>query len=78
MLGLALDEPTDDCSVFEVNNLKVYMQAGLSDQMEQFGGVTIDFIDDGPQRRGFTVSTQNRPGDSDCSSGCPPSGCGDK
>ncbi len=79
MLGLALDEPTDDCSVFEVNKLKIYMQAGLTDQLEQFGGVQIDFIDEGPDRRGFTITTQNKPGGggSDCSSGCSSSGCGD-
>lgn len=78
MLGLALEEPNDDCSVFEVKSLSIYMIAGLSDQLEQFGGVAIDFIDDGPQHCGFTVAPQTKPGGSDCSSGCPSSGCGDK
>lgn len=53
------------------------MHPSLVDQLQQFGGVVIDFIDNGPSQRGFTISTKIKPEGlncGSCSSGSP--GCG--
>ena len=52
------------------------MHASLADQLQQFGGVVIDFIDNGPENRGFTISTKTKPAGMDCGSGsCGSGGC---
>jgi len=73
-LGLALDEPDSSFYVSESNGIKVYIQPTLSEQLKLMGGVIIDFIDEGPDQRGFVVNTRMKSGHSDCSSG----GCGGK
>lgn len=73
-MGLALDEPDDSLSTFNHNGIDVHMHPDLAEQLKQFGGVVIDFIDNGPQQRGFTITTKVRT-QADCSSGCGSSGC---
>ncbi|MEZ5359184.1 MAG: hypothetical protein R3F48_10185 [Candidatus Zixiibacteriota bacterium] len=53
------------------------MHPSLVDQLQQFGGVMIDFIDNGPNQRGFTISTKTKPEGMDCGScGTGDHGCG--
>jgi hypothetical protein len=77
---LALDEPNETFSTFKSNNIDVSMHPDLAEQLKPFGGVAIDYIDNGPHQRGFTISTKIKPTGADCS-GCHPdsgSGCGDE
>jgi len=78
-LGLALDEPDATFSTFTSNNIDVLMHPDLVEQLKQFGGVVIDFIDNGPEQRGFTISTKVKPSGEDCS-GCSSASdhCGDE
>lgn len=54
------------------------MHPDLVEQLKPLGGVVIDFVDNGPQQRGFTINTKIKPGAADCS-GCGDgdTGCGD-
>ena len=76
VLGLALDEPDNGYSQYQSSGIDVFMHPDLVNQMQPFGGVLIDFVDDGPQQRGFVVGTKNKPQGMDCSKGCGESGCG--
>jgi hypothetical protein len=74
-LGLALDEPNGDYQTFNSNEIEILVHPDLAQQLTQFGGVEIDYVDDGPHRRGFTVATKRKQTGTDCS-GCSPEGCG--
>jgi Fe-S cluster assembly iron-binding protein IscA len=76
VLGLALDEPDETCSAYESNGISVYMHPALIEHLEPLGGVIIDFIDNGPDQRGFTISTRIKP-ESSCGGSCSSHGCGD-
>jgi hypothetical protein len=75
---LALDEPKDSYSTFSSNSIDVSIDPKLAKQLEPMGGVIIDFVDNGPKQRGFTVSTKNKPKGLDCTEGCGPGGCDDQ
>jgi hypothetical protein len=78
-LGLALDEPNDEFTTYQSNNIDVGIHPQLDEQLKPLGGVVIDYIDNGPQQRGFTVSTKSKPDGMDCSScGTGSSTCGDE
>ena len=50
----------------------------LDEQLKPFGGVAIDYVDNGPQQQGFTIRTASRPEGGGCSScGSAEGGCGD-
>ena len=54
------------------------MHPDLAEQLKPFGGVVIDYIDNGPHQRGFTISTKTKPAGADCSScGSASDHCGD-
>jgi hypothetical protein len=74
-LGLALDEPEEGLTNFNSNGIEVFMHPGLVDQLQQFGGVAIDFIDEGPDRKGFVVATKDKPAGHDCKGCNTDSGC---
>lgn len=75
---MALDEPNASFSTFTSNEIDVQIHPDLAEQLKPFGGIAIDYIDNGPQQRGFTISTKIKPHGADCS-GCAPDGggCGD-
>lgn len=76
-MGLALDEPNDSYDTYSSNAIDVQIHPDLVDQLKQFGGVEIDFVDNGPHQRGFTIRTKVKPDDSGCSScGSGTDGCG--
>jgi hypothetical protein len=78
VLGLALDEPNDSYTTYTSHAIDVQIHPDLDDQLKQFGGVDIDFVDNGPYQRGFTIRTRVKPAGSDCSSCASESdGCGD-
>jgi hypothetical protein len=52
------------------------MHPDLTEQLKPFGDVLIDFVDGGPEQRGFMISTSAKPEGRDCAGGCG-SGCGD-
>jgi hypothetical protein len=55
----------------------VHIHPDLADQLKPLGGVDIDFIDNGPQQRGFMIRTKSRPEGADCSGcGSGADGCG--
>lgn len=76
-MGLALDEPDSNCSKFTSNGITVYMHPDLTEQLKPFGDVVIDFVDYGPEQRGFMISTSVKPEGRDCAGGCG-SGCGEE
>jgi hypothetical protein len=77
-LGLALDEPNETFGTYTSNNIDVQMHPDLVKQLEPLGGVVIDFIDNGPQQRGFTINTKTKPEGADCSGcGTDSDGCGE-
>ncbi len=51
------------------------MHPDLAGQLKPLGGLIIDFIDQGADRRGFTISTKMKPQGIDCSRGCGESDC---
>ncbi|MCK5126756.1 MAG: hypothetical protein KAR42_10920 [candidate division Zixibacteria bacterium] len=62
---------------FNSQGIDVFMHQSLVDQLQQFGGVLIDFVDNGSDQRGFTISTKNKPDGLDCGScGTAEGGCG--
>jgi len=61
---------------YESQGIQVYMHPGLVEQLEPLGGVVIDFVDNGPQQRGFMISTKDKPAGSCSSEGCGSEGCG--
>ena len=74
-LGLALDEEKSDDVLFEKQDLTFLV---TKDLLEQCGGITIDYLDDGP-RSGFSISSiKPLPGaGGGCNSGsCGSGGCG--
>lgn len=70
MLGLALDEPDGTSAKFTSNGIDVYMHPDLREQLKPFGEVVIDFVDYGPDQRGFMISTSVKPAGRDCAGGC--------
>lgn len=76
VLGLALDEPDETCSSFESNGISVFMHPALVEHLEPLGGVIIDYIDNGPEQHGFTITTKIKP-ESSCGGGCESHACGD-
>ncbi len=74
-MGLALDEPDESFTAFTSNGIQVYMHPTLVAQLEPMGGVVIDFVDYGPEQRGFMINTKIKPNSSDCASGCGSGGC---
>ena len=52
-LGLALDEPKDSDKVFDQDELKFLIEAGL---LTSCGSIKVDFVDAGP-RSGFSISS---------------------
>jgi Fe-S cluster assembly iron-binding protein IscA len=70
---MALDEPKDDDKRFEENNMTFVMAPDVESVVNQNGGLSIDYVDDG-YRKGYTV---NMGAGGDCSSGgCGSGGCG--
>jgi len=63
---------------FMADGISVYMAPDLVEQLKPLGGVVIDFVDYGPDQRGFTITTKVKPGGGDCSSGCGSGGCGEE
>ncbi|MEE9441844.1 MAG: hypothetical protein V3V99_04180 [candidate division Zixibacteria bacterium] len=72
---MALDEPEEGLTNFNSKGIEVFMHSALADQLQQFGGVSIDFIDEGPDRRGFVIATNNKPAGHDCKGCNTDSGC---
>lgn len=71
MLGLALDEPSDQDQVFDEQELKFVIAKDLLDQV---GAIKVDFVDAGYQS-GFSISTEKPVpgaggGCSSCGGGC--------
>ena len=75
MLGLALDEPDQNYTLYQSQGIDVYIHPDLDGQLQPFGGVLIDFVDNGPAQRGFVVGTKIKPHGLDCSKGCGEGGC---
>ena len=69
---MALDEPNENDSTFEQDNLKFIMDADVESVVEQSGGVIIDYVDDG-FRKGYSLRLGAA---SDGCSGCGSGGCG--
>jgi len=46
------------------------MHPALAEQLQPFGGIIIDYVDHGPDQRGFTIGMKNKPTGVDCG-GCP-------
>ncbi len=53
------------------------MHPDLVEQLRPMGGVVIDFVDNGPDQRGFTISTKVKAAGADCGSCGTDGGCGD-
>ena len=71
-LGLALDEPKDDDTVFENTSLKFLIEKGL---LETCGSIKVDYIDAGP-RSGFSITSSNSIGGGGCGGSCSSGSCG--
>ena len=63
---------------FMADGISVYMAPDLAEQLKPLGGVVIDFVDHGPDQRGFTITTKVKAGGGDCASGCGSGGCGEE
>ena len=59
---MALDESTDDMSKLENNGISVYIAPSLSNLLETLGPISIDYVDPGFGRAGFSL----RIGESNC------------
>ena len=72
-LGLALDEPKDNDTVFENNSLKFLIEKGL---LETCGSIQVEYLDAGP-RSGFGI-TSAKPlgGGGGCGGSCSSGSCG--
>ena len=72
-LGLALDEPKNNDTIFENNSLKFLIEKGL---LETCGSINVEFIDAGP-RSGFGI-TSAKPlgGGGGCGGSCSSGSCG--
>lgn len=71
-MGLALDEPKENDSVYALQDVTFLVDKGLLDQC---GGIKVDFVDAGP-RSGFGISSTNPiGGGKGCGSSCG-SSCG--
>jgi len=72
-LGLALDEPKDNDTIFENNSLKFLIEKGL---LETCGTINVEFIDAGP-RSGFGITSTNPlGGGGGCGGSCSSGSCG--
>jgi hypothetical protein len=74
---LALDEPDSSSTLFTSNGINVYMHSDLTEQLKPFGDILIDYVDYGPEQRGFMISTSAKPEGRDCAGSCG-GGCGDE
>ena len=76
---MALDEPNQSYRQYTSNNIDVQIHPDLDEQLKPLGGVAIDYVDNGPQQKGFTIRTVSRPEGEGCS-GCnsAESGCGEE
>ena len=75
---MALDEPNAGFATYSANNIDVQMHPELAEKLKPLGGVAIDYIDNGPEQRGFMITPASKSQGMDCS-GCGTSagGCGD-
>ena len=72
-LGLALDEPKDNDTIFENNSLKFLIEKGL---LETCGSIKVEYIDAGP-RSGFGITSANPlGGGGGCGGSCSSGSCG--
>jgi len=71
-LGLALDEPKDNDTVFENNSLKFLIEKGL---LETCGSIKVEYLDAGP-RPGFGITSSNPIGGGGCGGSCSSGSCG--
>ena len=74
---MALDEPKDEDRKIEENDMTFVMAPDVESIVNQNGGLSIDYVDDG-QRKGYTVNlgTASESG-GDCGGGsCGSGGCG--
>lgn len=68
---MALDESVDGLDKLESNGVTAYIDPGLKDFLEQYGGINIDYVQRQFGGGGYTVSA-GKPGGScggDCSCG---------
>ena len=71
---MALDEPKDEDRKTEVHDKTFIMAPDVESVVNQNGGLSIDYVDDG-YRKGYTVNLGA--GGGDCGSGgCGSGGCG--
>ena len=67
-MGMALDEPTDEDHRIEEQDMTFVMAPDVVSIVDQNGGVSIDYVDDG-HRKGYMINLGA--GGGDCG------GCGD-
>ena len=53
------------------------MHPDLTEQLKPFGDILIDYVDYGPDQRGFMISTSAKSEGRDCAGSCG-GGCGDE
>jgi len=71
---MALDESIDGLEKMESNGVEAYIDPGLKEFLQQFEGISVDYVQRG-NMAGFAVSVGQ--GGGDCASkGCGPGGCG--
>jgi len=76
VLGLAVDEPDDSYSIYESNGIQIHIHTDIAEQLKPLGGVVVDFIDNGPDQRGFLVGTKIKPQGFECTGTCGEGYCG--
>jgi len=51
---MALDEPTQEDELLDFGGFRFVLAPDVKDLVRQFGGVTVDYLDEG-FRRGYTI-----------------------
>lgn len=76
---MALDEPNAEFVTYNANHIDVQMHPELAEKLKPLGGVAIDYIDNGPEQKGFMITTAAKSQGMDCSGcGSDTGGCGDE
>jgi iron-sulfur cluster assembly protein len=70
-LGLALDEPKENDSIFVNDSLKFLIEKGL---LEICGSINVEYINAGP-RSGFGITSANPLGGGGCGGSCGSGSC---
>lgn len=66
-MAMALDEPKDTDKTYSVNGVTYMIDTDLLDRLDN---VKVDFVEDGPMRTGFSITSGNPLPKGSCGSGC--------